>query len=115
MPAKIAKTPKVEKVEDLGLQDYELVLVFSPEVDVAEDGAGVAIGKVSQVIADRGGAVAAVERWGKMRLAYPIKHFAEGNYVLVRFNLKPKLTRELEASLRISEEILRHLLVRMGS
>ena len=104
---------KALKVEDEQLRDYELVLVFSPEV--AEDGVDAAIGKVSQFIAERSGTVSAVEPWGKRRLAYPIKHFVEGSYVLTRFKLRPKLTKELEANLQISEEVLRHLLVRLSS
>jgi small subunit ribosomal protein S6 len=46
-------------------------------------------------------------------LAYPIKHFGEGNYVLLKCRMKPPVSRELEASLRISEEVVRHLLVRV--
>jgi small subunit ribosomal protein S6 len=108
-----AKTKvKAPETEAIGLQDYELVLIFSPEI--ADDSAEAAIGKVSQFITDRGGTVASVDRWGKMRLAYPIKHFAEGGYVLFRFNLKPKATKELETNLKIAEEVLRHLLIRLG-
>lgn len=108
-----AKTAKAVQAEDAELQDYELVLIFSPEV--VEESAEAAIGKVSQFITDRGGTVASAERWGKMRLAYPIKHFSEGSYVLVRLSLKPRLARELETSLRISEDVLRHLLVKPSS
>jgi ribosomal protein S6 len=38
----------------------------------------------------------------------------EGNYVLTQFKLEPRLTAELEASLGLSEEVLRHLLVRLS-
>jgi small subunit ribosomal protein S6 len=107
MSPKIAK--KAPVVED-ELRDYELVLVFSPEVVEENDAA---IGKVSQFITDKGGTVASVDRWGKMRLAYPIRHFAEGSYVLARFRLKPKIARELEGNLRISDEVLRHLLIKV--
>ena len=110
MPRRVSK--KVLKVEDERLRDYELVLVFSPEI--AEDGVEAAIGKVSQFITERGGTSSEVEQWGKRRLAYPIKHFMEGSYVLTRFKLKPVLTKELEANLQISEEVLRHLLVRLS-
>jgi small subunit ribosomal protein S6 len=107
--ARISK--KALEVADEKLGDYELVLVFSPAV--AEEDAEAAIGKVSQFITERGGTSSTVEHWGKRRLAYPIKHFIEGSYVLTRFKLKRKLTRELEASLRISEEVLRHLLLKL--
>ncbi len=102
-----------KKVEDEGLRDYELVLIISPEVQGEKFDA--VIDNVSRFITGKGGIVSDVEQWGKRRLAYPIKHFEEGSYVLSRFKLKPALTKELEANLEISEEILRHLLVRLSS
>ncbi len=104
---------KALKIEDEQLRDYELILVLSPEV--AEDGLDAALGKVNQFITEKGGSLSAVEQWGKRRLAYPIKHFMEGSYVLTHFKLSPKLTKEFEANLHISEEVLRHLLVKLSS
>ena len=101
------------KVEDERLCDYEMVLIFSPEV--VEEDFDAAVDKVSQFIVGRGGAISAVEVWGKRRLAYPIKRFVEGSYVLVQFKMRTTLCRELEANLQISEEVLRHLLIRVGS
>ncbi len=88
---------------------YELVVVFSPEI--AEEDIAAAIERVSQFITQKGGEVSAVNRWGRRKLAYPIKRFREGNYVLTQFKLQPSLAAELETNLRGSEEILRHLLV----
>ena len=111
MSAKVSgKTPEAVETQ---LRDYELVLVFRP--DIAEEGSTAALDKVTQFITQRGGTVASVDRWGKMRLAYPIKHFIEGSYVLARFTMKPQVARELEASLRISEDVLRHMLIIPGS
>jgi small subunit ribosomal protein S6 len=94
------------------LRDYELIVIISPEVPEEEVPAN--IDKVSEFINTRGGTVTEVNRWGKRKLAYPINHFREGNYVLTRLNMDPRKTAELEANLRISEKILRHLLVRLG-
>ena len=96
--------------EDKQLRDYELVVIISPEVGEAIESV---IDNVSRFITENGGIVDNVDRWGKKRLAYPIKHFTEGNYVLTRFKLRPKLSKELEASLQISEDILRHLLIKI--
>ena len=109
VPRRIAK--KVLKAEDTQLRDYELVLIISPEV--VEEKFDAAIENVNRFITEKGGTIANVERWGKKRLAYPIEHYMEGNYVLARFNLKPALGKELEANLQISEEVLRHLLVKI--
>jgi small subunit ribosomal protein S6 len=55
-----------------------------------------------------------VNRWGRKRLAYPIKHCREGNYVLTPFKMDPNSAIGLEKNLGNSERILRHLLVRLG-
>ena len=110
-PRRIAK--KVVKAENEQLRVYELVVIISPEV--VEEKLDATIDSVSQFITENGGTIADVERWGKKRLAYPIEHFMEGSYVLTRFRLKPALSKELEANLQISEEVLRHLLVKLSS
>jgi len=102
-----------KKAEDEHVRDYELVLIISPEV--LEEKFDTVIDSVSQFITGKGGIISDVEQWGKRRLAYPIKHFEEGSYVLSRFKLKPTLSKELEANLQISEEILRHLLIKLSS
>ena len=111
MPRRISK--KVLKVEDKQLRDYELVLIISPEV--VEEKFDATIDNVSQFITGKNGIISDVDRWGKRRLAYPVEHFMEGSYVLIRFKLKPALSKELEANLQISEEVLRHLLVKLSS
>ena len=98
-----------KKAEDERLRDYELVLIISPEVQGEKF--DTVIDNVSQFITGRGGIISNVDHWGKRKLAYPIKHFEEGSYVLTRFKLKPALSKELEATLQISEEMLRHLLI----
>ncbi len=102
-----------KKVEDKRLRDYELVLIISPEV--VDEALDTTIKRVSQFITERGGIVSEVEQWGKKKLAYPVEHFMEGSYVLTRFRLEPALSKELEANLKMSEEVLRHLLVKLSN
>jgi len=99
------------KVEDEGLRDYELVLIINPEI--ADEALEATLDSVSKFVTESGGAVSDVERWGKRKLAYPLKHFMEGNYVLARFKMNPASGKQLEANLRISEDVLRHLLIRL--
>jgi len=106
-------TEKASMAEGVKFHDYELVLVISPELD--EERFQATIDGVSRFVADKGGVVADTERWGKRKLAYPIKHFEEGNYVLLKFKLPPVFGKELEANLSISEDVLRHLLIRLES
>lgn len=100
------------ELEGNRLRDYELVVIISPEV--ADEEIPATIEKINQFIIEKGGAIGEVSQWGRRRLAYPIRGFMEGNYVLTQFKMEPRLTVELEASLGISEEILRHLLARLS-
>jgi small subunit ribosomal protein S6 len=88
-----------------------MVIVISPEV--AEEDVPGTIDKVSEYINSKGGEVTQVDRWGKRKLAYPINRCREGNYVVSRFKIKPGVTAELEANLKMSETILRHMLIRL--
>jgi small subunit ribosomal protein S6 len=92
------------------LRGYELVLVISPEVPDEEVPS--TIDKVSQFITGRGGEVADVNRWGRRKLAYAIRRHLEGNYVVTQFQLDPDQIASLEASLGLTEEVIRHLVVR---
>ena len=94
-------------------RDYELTLIISPEV--GDEALDTTIAGVSQFITGKGGIISEVEQWGKRKLAYPIRHFMEGSYVLIQLKMKPTLSKELEANLQISEEILRYLLTKSGS
>jgi small subunit ribosomal protein S6 len=93
------------------VHDYELTVVFSPQI--AEEDLTTAVERLSQLITQKGGVIGEVNRWGREKLAYPIKHFREGNYAVTQFKLQPNLAAELEVNLRGSEEILRYLLVRL--
>jgi small subunit ribosomal protein S6 len=97
---------------DEQLRDYEMVLVINPEA--AEEKIDTILNNVKQLIIGLGGIISDVEQWGRRKLAYPIKSLSEGNYVLTHFRLKPSLSRELEAKLRISDEIPRHLLISLS-
>lgn len=92
------------------LHDYEMVVIISPEV--AGDKIEARAESIKNMVTGMGGEVAQVDNWGKRKLAYPIKHSVEGNYVLFKFKMNPARGKELEANLRISEDTLRHLLIK---
>ena len=104
---------EVAVAEEKKLHDYEMVVIISPEV--AEESLESTINNVNQFITGKGGTVENTDNWGKRRLAYPLKRFLEGTYVLTRFKMNPDWSKELEKSLQISEEILRHMLIRLES
>ncbi len=92
-------------------RDYELVMVLSPEA--VEEEVAAAVERVTGFITERGGGVSNHEIWGLRRLAYPIKRFQEGNYILARFSIDAAQLRELERSLTASEDVLRHLITKV--
>ena len=108
-----ARKKEAIKTADKRLQDYELVYIVRPEV--TDESLESRIEGISQFITGRDGVVSDVERWGKKKLSYPVGHSLEGNYVLTRFKMNPARCRELEANLEISEEILRHLLIKLST
>lgn len=99
------------KVEIAGMRNYELVLIIRPELP--DEKLDATIENVSKFIAGKGGVIAGVDRWGKRKLAYPVKHLLEGFYVLTKFAMKPAVGKELEANLRISEDVVRYLLIEL--
>jgi small subunit ribosomal protein S6 len=102
---------ELEVVEDELAHSYELVMIISPEV--TEEKLGPVVDGITQYITTNGGAAGDVEHWGKKKLAYPIRHFMEGYYVLVRFKMRAEFTKGLKGNLHISENFLRHLLVKL--
>lgn len=92
------------------MRDYELTVVISP--DVAEEDVPAAIERLTTAVSSRGGEVLDVRQWGRRRLAYPINRHTEGNYLITQIKLDPERAHELESGFAISEEVLRHLLVR---
>ena len=91
------------------LNEYEMVYVISPRV--ANDDVPAVIDRVSALVTEGCGEILSVDNWGRRRLAYPIGQHFEGTYVLSTFRLPPAGTATLEAGLRLSEDVIRHLLI----
>ncbi|MHB0857250.1 MAG: 30S ribosomal protein S6 [Anaerolineae bacterium] len=93
------------------LRNYELVFIAQPDLD--EEAMNALVDRVQQVMVNNGGEVTEVEQVGLRKLAYPIAKRKEGFYVLMHVNLGSPAITELERTMKLSEEILRHLLVRV--
>ena len=89
---------------------YELVFIVQPEME--EEPRNALVAKVTQTISDLKGTVQKVDPWGKRRLAYPIKKYREGFYVLVQMDMPPSAVRPLERAVKLLEDIIRYLIVR---
>jgi small subunit ribosomal protein S6 len=93
------------------MRRYELMLVLRP--DVADDKSQALIDRTTRGIATSGGQIVKVAPWGRRRLAYPIDRHREGSYHIILFEAPPEAITELEHTLLITEEVLRHLVTRV--
>ena len=93
------------------MRRYELMLVFRP--DAPDDRISAIIDRTTRQITADGGQIVKVAPWGRRRLAYPIDRHREGSYHIVLFEAPSDAISELERSLLITEEILRHLVTRV--
>jgi len=93
------------------MRRYELMLVLRP--DVADDKSQALIDRTTRGIATAGGQIIKVAPWGRRRLAYPIDRHREGSYHIILFEAPGEAIVELEHTLLITEEVLRHLVTRV--
>ena len=91
------------------MNKYETVFIINPNVE--ETGVKALIEKFSNLI-NNDGKVAEVNELGKKKLAYDIKKFKEGNYVVINFEANPELIKELERIYRITDEVIKFIVVR---
>ena len=91
------------------MNKYESVIIVNPEVD--EAGLKALEEKFTGLI-NENGKVESVENMGKKKLAYEIKKFAEGTYMLFTFEAKPDSIAELERIYRITDEIIKFIVVK---
>jgi len=91
-------------------RDYELGFILNPEV--SEEQTRAILGRVEQVVANHSGQIVRVNQWGRRRLGYPIEHHRDGFYVFIDMILTPESVIELDRTLKVSEEVLRHLIKR---
>ncbi len=94
------------------MRHYELTVILNPAIP--EEEVPQAFDKLNTLITKNGGEISETDQWGRRRLSYPIGKHAEGNYVMMKLEMEPEKTGELEADLNIMSDCLRHLLVKVG-
>lgn len=88
--------------------NYEVVFILEPSLD--EENTAALVGKFKTLLEQKG-TVKEVEEWGKRRLAYPINDREEGYYTLISFSAEPSVPAELDRILRITDGVLRSMIV----
>ncbi len=89
---------------------YESVFILRPDLD--EEAVAKTCDRIAALVADNGGTVLLLEKMGHRRLSYEVKGFTDGFYVVLNFEGGGATTRELERTFKISDEVIRYIIVR---
>jgi small subunit ribosomal protein S6 len=92
------------------VRKYEVVIIVKPG---EEEAINATIAKFENIIKNTGGNIDKVDRWGKKRLAYEVKDFMDGYYTLINFTSEPATVFELERVLKITDEVLKHMVIKL--
>jgi len=103
----------LEGSKRVSMSSYEVIFILHPELE--EEKLGEIIEKFKTLIESFDGEVNKTERWGKRRLAYKIKHIAEGFYVIIQFKATGKVVQELDRVLKITDGVLRHMIINLAA
>ncbi|HTV06984.1 MAG TPA: 30S ribosomal protein S6 [Acidobacteriaceae bacterium] len=90
---------------------YEVMFIVRPDVEDAD--VDKLIAGFEQTVTNGGGKVRSSEKWGRRKLAYTVRKFNDGNYVLMAIDADGKLVAELERRLRVTEQVIKFITVRM--
>jgi small subunit ribosomal protein S6 len=83
------------------------------DAGLEEEATRASVDRAVELIRSRGGNPGRVDRWGKRRFAYELKHRWEGYYVLIEAQAEPAVMAELDRMLFLADEVLRHKVIRL--
>ena len=92
------------------MRKYETIFILHPSLD--EEAVKANIEKFKGVIENGGGTVENVDFWGQRKLAYEIAKVNEGFYTLINFEANTELPKELDRVFRITDGVIRHIVVK---
>ncbi|NPV42579.1 MAG: 30S ribosomal protein S6 [Firmicutes bacterium] len=92
------------------MRNYETLFIIDPNLD--EEAIKNLIEKFKGLIETNGGEITNLDEWGKRRLAYKVENLTEGYYVLINFKGEPAVAQDLERVFKITEGIVRYLIIR---
>lgn len=92
------------------MNKYEVMFIAKPLEETEVDPI---VTFVSDLLTKNSCNIEKVDRWGKRHLAYPVKKQADGYYVLINFEAEPATIKEIDRVMKIRDEILKHLIVKI--
>lgn len=93
------------------MRKYETIFILNPSLD--ENGVKEGIEKFKGVIENAGGVIENVDFWGRRKLAYEIEKVKDGYYTLINFSSDTDLPKELDRIFRITDSVIRHIIIRL--
>lgn len=92
------------------MRSYETMFIVRAQMTPEE--ADKVLEEITGVISAKG-EVTSVDKWGKRQFAYEIEHQTEGYYYIVQFNAPPDYIAEIDRRLKINDNIIRHIIVKI--
>lgn len=92
------------------MRAYETMFIVNPELD--EEQTTAVIDKFQGIVTNTGGELVKLDKWGKRKLAYEINHKRDGFYVLMNFNADTNTAGELDRVFRITDDVLKYMILR---
>ena len=93
------------------MRHYEVMVIL--DAGLEEDAIRAVLDRASQLFTTNGATVGKVDRWGKRRFAYEVRHRNEGYYVLIDAMAEPKAVAEVDRMLGLADEVIRHKVIRL--
>lgn len=93
------------------MRPYEVMIIFDASLE--EETIRAAVDRYSELIRSLGGSPGRVDRWGRRRFAYELRHRWEGYYVVLEAQAEPRVMDELHRRLSLEDEVVRHKVVRI--
>jgi small subunit ribosomal protein S6 len=93
------------------MRPYEVMIIF--DAGLEEETIRAVLDRASEALTTRGGTVVRVDRWGRRRFAYEVKHRLEGYYVLIEASADPAAMAEMDRVLSLADEVVRHKVIRI--
>ena len=91
------------------MRAYEMIYIIKP---LEEEATTAVVDKFKALIENNGGEIVKLDKWGKRKLAYEIDDFKDGFYVLCKYKGTAAVTQELDRVLKITDEVIKHLILK---
>lgn len=92
------------------MRAYEIMYIIRPNIE--DEAKQTLVERFDKILTDNGAEIVESKEWGKRRLAYEINKFRDGIYHLIKVNAEPKAVEEFSRLARISDDIIRHIVVK---